>query len=91
MARPKRERLTLMPEECKVQMREQKRRSVWEAAEELERQAKKTKVLADDGTNIDRNEDEEENEEEEERRRRIETKTRRVREYREKTTTRKKV
>ncbi|TEY74308.1 hypothetical protein BOTCAL_0074g00050 [Botryotinia calthae] len=59
MGQLKRERLTLMPEECKVDMREQKRRS-------LERQAKKTKRLADNVTNVDENEDDEENEEEEE-------------------------
>ncbi|TGO22629.1 hypothetical protein BPAE_0160g00050 [Botrytis paeoniae] len=66
MGRPQHERLTLMPKECKVHMREQKRRSVWEAAEELERQAKKTKRLAGDATKVDENEDGEVNEEEEE-------------------------
>ncbi|KAF7927556.1 uncharacterized protein EAE98_005938 [Botrytis deweyae] len=66
MGRPQHKRLTLMPEECKGYMREQKRRSVWQAAEELERQAKKTKRLAGDATKVDENEDGEVNEEEEE-------------------------
>ncbi|KAM0181263.1 hypothetical protein ACHAPF_002009 [Botrytis cinerea] len=55
-----------MAEECKVHMREQKRRSVWQVAEESERQVNKTKRLADNVTNVDENEDDEENEEGEE-------------------------
>ncbi|TGO51056.1 hypothetical protein BCON_0170g00250 [Botryotinia convoluta] len=66
MAQTRRKNLTLMPEECKVHLREQKRRSVWEAAEELERQGKKTKGLPDDAMNVDENEDDGGNEEEEE-------------------------
>ncbi|KAF7957776.1 hypothetical protein EAE96_003346 [Botrytis aclada] len=67
MAQLQRERLTLMPEELKVYMREQKRRSIREAAEELEKQVKKTKELADDAMNVDENVDDEENEEAEEK------------------------
>ncbi|KAF5879417.1 uncharacterized protein Bfra_006626 [Botrytis fragariae] len=90
MGRPQPERLALMPEERKVRMREQKRRSVWEAAEELERHAEKTKGLADDATNIDKNGGDEENEEEEEEEKEGSDEDERVREYREKMTTRKK-
>ncbi|KAM0154356.1 hypothetical protein ACHAQE_007153 [Botrytis cinerea] len=50
MGQLKFERLTLMAEECK-------------AAEESERQANRTKRLADNVTNVDENEDDEENEE----------------------------
>ncbi|KAM0195470.1 hypothetical protein ACHAPC_000666 [Botrytis cinerea] len=53
MGQLKFERLTLMAEECK-------------AAEESERQANRTKRLADNVTNVDENEDDEENEEGEE-------------------------
>ncbi|THV52307.1 hypothetical protein BGAL_0083g00310 [Botrytis galanthina] len=52
-------RLTLMPEESKVHMREQKRRSVWQAAEEIEREAKKTKGLAHNAMSVHENEREE--------------------------------
>ncbi|KAF7904406.1 hypothetical protein EAF00_001740 [Botryotinia globosa] len=59
MGRPQHGRLTLMPEKSKVYMREKKRRSIWQAAEELERQAKKTKGLAHDAMGVDENEEEE--------------------------------